>query len=540
MVVARNSFRLRDPLVFHGRFENRAGLHLPDDAALATCVASRAGAGLVERGRLLGLARDTIEAASPAPRMVEAQFAPMHGEAQRILVHASAVIDNDSGAVSGALIRIEPYEGKDARPAVAPAGPGLPSRDQLDLRLAELIRDPQSEGVTHSLLLLAIDNLTVLTDSLGFRAAEELIYGVAEILRQAVGISGSCYRAGPDTIAALLPWTGAAKAQELGRKVQNEVGARVFSAGELRFESSVSVGIAEVPPDGISPAQAVDNVYTALAKARYTGPGTLHVFQEGDQAPAQRRSDREWTGWLRARLGAGFLRLASQEIRPMGEGGRLQRMFEVFMRVEDEDGVWVPPGAFLGAAERHGMIAELDLDVLRTALDQLKQHPELLDEYACACINLSAASFATDGFAAEVLQAIAMSGLPGHRVCFEIDEAHALSHKAALSAFVESVRRAGVRISLDRYRAIGGLSELRGVTIDFVKLHDSLLQCLDPAQRDEIGLKHLRWAIDVMQAMNITCIATGVESEAVLAQLPGLGIRYAQGVAVNKLGPLLV
>src|SRR5690606_28500496 len=34
VVVARNAFRLRDPLIFDGRFENRAGFHLPDDGPL--------------------------------------------------------------------------------------------------------------------------------------------------------------------------------------------------------------------------------------------------------------------------------------------------------------------------------------------------------------------------------------------------------------------------------------------------------------------------------------------------------------------------
>src|SRR5690606_26231960 len=34
VVVAWNTFRLRDPLVLHGRFQNRAGFHLTNDGAL--------------------------------------------------------------------------------------------------------------------------------------------------------------------------------------------------------------------------------------------------------------------------------------------------------------------------------------------------------------------------------------------------------------------------------------------------------------------------------------------------------------------------
>jgi EAL domain-containing protein (putative c-di-GMP-specific phosphodiesterase class I) len=215
-------------------------------------------------------------------------------------------------------------------------------------------------------------------------------------------------------------------------------------------------------------------------------------------------------------------------------------MFEVFVRIEDEDGVWVTPGAFLGAAERHQLTAKLDLEVLHAVLGQLQTNASLIENYACACINLSAASFSSEGFAGELLQILAMSGVPAHRICFEIDEADALSHKAALRRFIDALRPAGIRFSLDRYRAIGGLYELRAVPIDFVKLHDSLLQCLDPGLKDEIGLKHLHWATDIAAAMNIVTIATGIENEAMLGPLKSVGVRYAQGLALNKLGPLLL
>ena len=503
-----------------------------------------AGSDNPQQHRLLGLVREAIDSSASSPRIVEALFAPMHGEAVRILVSIAAVTE-EGGRASGALVRFEPYKVTDTQAVILKAQAmdyvtGLPGRDRLEAKLQELLGDGDAASVSHSLLFLAIDNLSAMTDSLGYRAAEELMFGIAEILREKVGAGGSCYRAGAEMLGALLPWTGVGQAQELARRIHAEVGARVFTAGEIRFESSVSIGLTEIAPGSGGTEMALQAVHAALAEARREGRGATHVHSAGDKAPQQRRSDEEWSRWVKARLDAGFLRLASQEIRPLGDGTRDLPMFEVFVRIEDEDGVWVTPGAFLGAAERHQLTARLDLEVLQAVLGQMQLQPELTDKYACACINLSAASFTSEGFAAELLQTLAMSGVSGHRVCFEIDEADALSHKAALRRFIETVRPAGIRFSMDRYRAIGGLHELRSVPIDFVKLHDSLLQCLDPALKDAIGLKHLQWAVDIAQAMNITAIGTGIENEALLAPLKTTGARYAQGLAINKLGPLLL
>jgi EAL domain-containing protein (putative c-di-GMP-specific phosphodiesterase class I) len=269
--------------------------------------------------------------------------------------------------------------------------------------------------------------------------------------------------------------------------------------------------------------------------------GTAPPLDDGGAAgKEQQRSELEWSQWVQTRLDGGFLRLASQEIRPLGPASGSLPMFEVFVRIEDEDGVWVTPGAFLGAAQRHQLSARLDLEVLRAVLGQLQLNPQLTEKYACACINLSAASFASEGFAGELLQILALSGVPAPRICLEIDAAEALSHKAALRRFIEALRPAGIRFALDRYRAVGGLYELRAAPIDFVKLHESLLRCLDPAQQDEIGLKHLHWASDIAAALNITTVATGIENEALLGPLQSAGVRYAQGLALNKLGPLLL
>ncbi|MDR3415988.1 MAG: EAL domain-containing protein [Nevskia sp.] len=501
-----------------------------------------------EEHRLRGLTRPG-ESGAPRHEQIETLFMPVIGEPQRVLVSVTPV----SGAADEAaavMVRLEPVLDEAREPLTRPAegsssgtdfATGLPGREALGVQLRELMANADATSTVHALLLVAVDNQVQVTDSLGYRAGDELMYGVAQILCDMVGARGTCYRVGGDVLGAMLPRVSAAQAAEIGKRVGVAVSGRTFTCGDIRFESSVSIGVADSTADSVSADSLQEHAHTALAKARFEGNGTSRVYEAGDRIPEQqRRSDREWISWLQRRLGSGHLRLASQDIQPLAEGKDVKPMFEVYARIEDEDGVWVTPRSFLGAVERYQFTGKLDLQVLEAVLGELNRRPDILNRYEFASINMSAASMTDPAFAAEVLQAIALTGVPGHYICIEVDENHALSNQSALRRFMQTVRPAGIRFALDRYRGVGGLYELRELPIDYVKLHESLLQCLDPALADKIGLRHLSWVCELAHMHKAVAVATGVERQEILPLLRTNGVDFAQGVAINKLGPMLV
>jgi EAL domain-containing protein (putative c-di-GMP-specific phosphodiesterase class I) len=50
---------------------------------------------------------------------------------------------------------------------------------------------------------------------------------------------------------------------------------------------------------------------------------------------------------------------------------------------------------------------------------------------------------------------------------------------------------------------------------------------------------HLEWLSTAAKLLRIRTVACGVEDEPTLAELRRIGIDYAQGIIVNKMGPLM-
>src|SRR5690606_38846084 len=136
------------------------------------------------------------------------------------------------------------------------------------------------------------------------------------------------------------------------------------------------------------------------------GRNRVHLFSEDDSATAQRRSEMEWAGRIRQALSDGRFLLHFQELAPLRHGERTEGVhMEMLVRLRDENGALVPPGAFIPAAERFGLMPQLDRWVVETTLANFNRlHPSGKAIKLCA-INLSGPTFEDNAFADFVLQA---------------------------------------------------------------------------------------------------------------------------------------
>jgi diguanylate cyclase (GGDEF)-like protein/putative nucleotidyltransferase with HDIG domain len=93
-----------------------------------------------------------------------------------------------------------------------------------------------------SLILLDLDGLKVVNDTLGHQAGDEYIKVVAEALRTTMQASAGLYRVGGDEFAVVLPGEGATGAKQLVERLQASL-----TALERPIRVSISAGIVEAP-----------------------------------------------------------------------------------------------------------------------------------------------------------------------------------------------------------------------------------------------------------------------------------------------------
>ncbi len=219
---------------------------------------------------------------------------------------------------------------------------------------------------------------------------------------------------------------------------------------------------------------------------------------------------------------------------------------EILLRMVDEKGDLVPPGAFIPAAERYDLMPAIDRWVIRRFFSTMAQH--IREECgvdgsggsASGClyaINISGASINDETFLGFVIEHLDTHPIPPTAICFEITETAAIANLTRAMNLINELRKRGCRFSLDDFgTGVSSFGYLKNLPVDYLKIDGSLVKDIvsDPIDRAMVD------AINrIGQVMGIHTVAEFVENDEILASLRELGVDYAQGYGIDRPKPLL-
>lgn len=238
----------------------------------------------------------------------------------------------------------------------------------------------------------------------------------------------------------------------------------------------------------------------------------------------------------------GFVRTALGEaarIREVLDQGRIRMVFQPVKRLEDDalvayealarfdDPNFPTPAHAFAAAARAGIGVELEMLAVRRALDQLPGIPEEL----WLGVNLSAEALIEPAVEEALLQASV-----GSRIGVEITEHTEVHDYTELAAVTERLRVAGIQIGVDDagagYASFRHILKLRPTVI---KLDLEIVRDVDS---DPVRQALTRSLVTFAAEAEAVLVAEGIETEAELKTLRGLGVGYGQGFLLARPGPL--
>src|SRR3546814_10584381 len=157
----------------------------------------------------------------------------------------------------------------------------------------------------------------------------------------------------------------------------------------------------------------------------------------------------QWVGRLRTAIAEHRLRLHYQILKPVQAGAKGEGVhFGLLLRLLDDDGTLVQPGAFIPSAERFGMMPKIDRWVVEQAITHFDHLlPDSAPVAQCA-INLSGHTVDDESFADFVIELLRVHKVPADKLCFEITETAAISKMARVGQFTEKLRAVGCRLAL--------------------------------------------------------------------------------------------
>lgn len=481
--------------------------------------------------------------ASPVSMAGESILCSRDGDIRAVDVSVAPLTDQDESLVGAVIVFRDVSSARRLSQQLTwhashDALTGIANRRQFEHSADLAIEAARSKGERHAVIYIDLDQFKIVNDTCGHAAGDRLLKEVTALLSAKVRGSDVLARLGGDEFGVLLRQCSVDKALELAERMRGELERYRFSFDGKHFAVGGSFGVVAIDENSESLAAVMRAADAACYLAKDAGRNRVHRYDASDRDVERRQDEMEWVGRVRRALEDNRLVLYGQAIVPLGSGASARRHFEVLLRMQDEAGKIVPPMAWIPAAERYGLMPQLDRWVIRNAFAQLGKCNVCDDSTALqSCsINLSGASLSDPAILDYVRVELGQAGVRPEQVCFEITETAVIANLALAQRFIGELRGLGVRFALDDFGAgMSSFGYLKALPVDYLKIDGSFVRRI---AEDPVDYAIVEAVNNLGHVMGIRTVAEFVESEAVLARLRLLGVDYAQGYAIAPPSPL--
>jgi EAL domain-containing protein (putative c-di-GMP-specific phosphodiesterase class I) len=293
--------------------------------------------------------------------------------------------------------------------------------------------------------------------------------------------------------------------------------------------TTVSIGVATTE-DGASLSEMVSRAELVLGGAKAAGKR-----QWGRYKPVRGISAAVTQSDLRAALDEAVsnsaFTLAYQPIVTLSSGEIVG--FEALVRWPSQEWGVIYPGQFLALAEETGQIVSIGSWVLERATADTagwqREMPHQPPLYVG--VNVSARQFRDPGFVGCVRRVLASSGLPPSSLQLEFMESLLMYRDEQVRANLDELKSIGVRLAMNGFRTEHlSLNYLRELPMDVLKIEKTFVDGIAvSAQRRALAEVVIR----IAKSLQMTIVATGIESEAQRDLLISIGCPFGQGHLIS-------
>jgi diguanylate cyclase (GGDEF)-like protein/PAS domain S-box-containing protein len=410
---------------------------------------------------------------------------------------------------------------------------GLYNRRKFEDHLSEILFNVIEEKREHVLLYMDLDQFKIVNDTCGHIAGDELLQQLPVLFHKVLRTGDLVARLGGDEFGILLENCNLSQASLIADKVREEIKEFRFVWHDKTFEIGVSIGVVVINAGNADMARIMSSADIACYAAKDAGRNRVHIYEASDEAVSERYGEMHWTSRITQAMEDNRFRLYQQVI--VGISNDTTEHLEVLLRMIDEEGKVIPPGAFLPAAERYNLMIGIDRWVISEVF-KLIGESDLgktgNGNMKIVSINMSGDSLSDETLLEFILAEKDKYNVPLECICFEITETVAVSNLAKATLLIDELRKHGCRFALDDFGSgLSSFTYLKTLPVNYLKIDGSFVR---DVSRDDIDKAMVKSIQQVGKAMNLRTIAEWVEDEETLNILRELGIDYVQGYHLGK------
>ncbi len=419
--------------------------------------------------------------------------------------------------------------------------------DQLD---SEVNRVRTSDSMS-ALVYLDLDRFKYINDTAGHDAGDKLLVEIAKLLSVKLRAKDTLARLGGDEFAIILKDVDAESAMIVTETFRQVLEKYTFSYGGENYNVHGSFGVALMDAEGMTSGDVLANADIACHIAKRSGRNQSHLYERSSDEKNVMGSELGWSQRLREAMQSDRFVLHYQPIlnlkqvdlgRLPAEDGALWTQFvknrdnalhyELLLRMKGDggDGELYYPDAFIPTAERFNLMMDVDMWVIRKALETLSEVQKKRNNISFS-INLSGHTLTSEESLVKIKSAIREYHADPSSLIFEVTETCAIANFEAANRFIDEMKGMGCRFSLDDFGSgFCSFSQLKCLPADYVKIDGQFVKGMARGSIDRAIVTAMN---DVAHSLGRYTVAEYVESPEILRLLKVCGVDHVQGSYVS-------
>ncbi len=397
--------------------------------------------------------------------------------------------------------------------------------EELELKVAEVL----SGNAQLALLLIAIDSFDTIVDRVGIAASDMVVVDMADLLNENLDETQTLARFSDQIFAVLTHYKTPDDMQQLADALRKKVEDHVSEVGGHAINPTASIGITLVSENAASAQEVLRRAHQCCDQARADGGNRTQLYTPSTVEQAIESSGDVMSKVVKSALEKDAFTLLYQPISSLR--GEQHEYYEVYVHLSDDKGNEIPTKPLLAAAERHGIMPQIDRWVAERALEKLaEEHAK--GKKVHFFLNLSESTLADEDYLPRLAGRLKDYRLSGEYLVIEVKEPAASANIQGLKLLIKGLKALRSRLALAQFGSgLNSLNFLKHVPASFVKIDRALMVNLPTNKESQDAVADIA---RTAHELGMECIAEFVEDAGSLPLLWQSDVDYIQGYFLQE------
>ncbi|WP_281647692.1 EAL domain-containing protein [Parendozoicomonas sp. Alg238-R29] len=401
---------------------------------------------------------------------------------------------------------------------------GLFNRTYFTELLDTAIAQRESGDKRYALVDIRLDKFRDLKKEMGMGRADAYLTQVAKHLKPVVQEHGILARYSDDVFIALINNDLQPRLQALGKEILESVENLVVKIENAKVQTTASIGIIPLTESADNSHYVISRAESACLQAWEDG-GNQIVFHDHQAELQAMVKEGDIVALVTQALEQDRFKLSYQPVLNLEH--EEEQQYEVFSRLENEQGEVIPAADFIAASKRAGLTTRIDRWAILHAVKTLAEHREKGND-SRLFLNLGPDSIQDQTLPSWINVALKAAKLPSNALIFQMAEEDVAIHLESAATVCDSLQKLNCEVCITHFGcAVEPFTLLEKIPANFIKIDGSLVSNLEDGG-DE-ALQHLQEMVTTLRRQDKLVMVPRIESNKILSTLWQCDVNYVQG-----------